>query len=70
MDQLLIGNLDLKLNVAIVCLGWHLEGEALILHSSFRQYPATIDLAVIPVLTELRQLRIPFINTDQLGTVF
>ena len=32
MDQLLIGNLHPESNVAMVWLGWHLEGEANILH--------------------------------------
>ena len=35
MDQLLNGNLDPESNVGMVWLGWHLEGVAKILHSSF-----------------------------------
>ena len=68
MDQLLIRNLDPESNVAKVWLGWHLEGEAKILHCSFRKNPATKDLGVTHFLIELRQICITFINKDQRWT--
>ena len=70
MDQVLLGNRDTESNVAMVCLGWHLEGEAMILHSSFRKNPAIKDIGITPLLIELRQFYIPFINKDQLQTEF
>ena len=68
IDPLLIGNLDSESTVAKVWLGWHLEVDAKILHSSFRKHTATMDLVVIPFLTELVQFCIPFINKDKLWT--
>ena len=70
MDQLLIGNLDTESNVAVVWLGWHLEGEAKIIHSSFRKNPAPKYLDVTTLPTEHTQFCIPFIYKDQLGTEF
>lgn len=70
MDQLHIANLDPGSNVGNVWLGWHLEEEAKILHSTFKKNPATKDLGVTHFLTELRQFCIPFINEDQLWTEF
>ena len=68
MNHGLIGTLDPESNEGMVWLGWHLEGEAKLLHFSFRKNPATKELVGTGFLTQLRQFCIAFINKDQLWT--
>jgi len=70
MDILDVGELDPENRSAIIWLGWHLEGEAKILHASYRKNPETKDSTVSELLKVLRKFCIPFIRDDKLWTEF
>jgi hypothetical protein len=69
-DILQVMGLDSAARDAMIWLGWHLEGDAKILHSSFRKNPATSALGMDDFLIELRKYCISSINQDDLWSEF
>jgi len=70
MDILEVGELDPEDRSAMIWLGWHLEGEAKILHASYRKNPETKNNTVPEFPKVLRKFCVPFINDDKLWTEF
>jgi len=70
MDILEVGELDPEARQAMIWLGWNLEGEAKILHASYRINPETKNNTVPEFLKVLRKFCIPFISDDKLWTEF
>jgi len=70
MDILEVGELDAEARQAMIRLGWHLEGEAKILHASYRKNPETKNNTVPEFLKVLRKFCVPFISDDKLWTEF
>ena len=70
MDMLEVGELDPEARQAMICLGWHLEGEANILHASYRKNPDTKNDIVLEFLKVLRKFYVPFISDNKLWTDF
>jgi len=70
MDILEVGELDPEARQAIIWLGWHLEGEAKILHASYRKNPETKDVTVPEFLKVIRKFCVLFISDDKLRTEF
>jgi len=54
----------------MIWLGWHLEGEAKILHASYRKNPETKNNTVPEFLKVLRKFCVPFISDDKLWIGF
>jgi len=70
MDILEVGELDPEDRSAMIWLGWYLEGQAKILHASYRKDPATKKSTVLEFLKVLRKFCVPFIRNDKLWTEF
>jgi len=70
MDILEVGELDLEARQAMIWLGWHLEGEAKILHACYRKDPETKNGTVPEFLKVLRKFYVPFISDNKLWTDF
>jgi len=70
MDIVEVGELDSEARQAMIWLGWHLEGEAKILHASYRKNPETKDGTVPEFLKVLRKFCVLFISDDKLWTKF
>jgi len=70
MDILEVGDLDPEARQAMIWLGLHLEGEAKILHASYRKNPQTKDSTVLEFLKVLRKFCVPFISDGKLWTEF
>jgi len=70
MDFLEVGELDPEARQAMIWLGWQLEGEAKILHASYRKNPETKNNTVPEFLKVLRKFCVPFISDDKLWTEF
>jgi len=70
IDIVEVGELDPKARQAMIWLGWHLEGEAKILHASYRKNPETKDSTVPEFLKVLRKFCVPLISDDKLWTKF
>jgi len=70
IDILEVGELDPEDRSAMIWLGSHLEGEAKILHASYRKNPETKNNTVPEFLKVLRKFCIPFISNDKLWTEF
>jgi len=70
MDILEVGELDLEDTSAMIWLGSHLEGEAKILHASYRKNPGTKNDTVPEFLKVRRKFCVPFISDDKLWTEF
>jgi len=70
MNILEVGELDPEARQAMIWLGWHLEGEAKILHASYRKNPETKNSTVPEFLKVLRKFCVPFISNEKLSTEF
>jgi len=70
MDILEVGELDPEDRSTMIWLGWHLEGEAKIVHASYRKNPETKNNTVPEFLKVLRKFCVHFINDDKLWTEF
>ena len=70
MDILEVGELDPEARQGMTWLGWHLEGEAKILHASYRKYAEIKDSTVPEFLKVLRKFCVPFISDNKLWTEF
>jgi len=70
MDILEVGELDPEARQAMIWLGWHLQGEANILHASYRKNPETKNDIVLEFLKVLRKFCVPFISDNKLWTKF
>ena len=70
MDILEVEELDPEARQAMIWLGWHLEGEAKILHSFYRKNPEIKDSTVPEFLKVLRKFYVLFISNDKLWTKF
>jgi len=55
MDILEVGKLDPEDTSAMIWLGWHLEGEAKILHTYYRKNPESKDSTVPEFLKVVRR---------------
>ena len=69
-DMLKVGEQDPKAEDTIICLGWHLEGVAKILHASFRRNPATHQLCRDDFLETFRKYCICLTNKNTMWTGF
>jgi len=65
-----VGELEPEDRSAMIWLGSHLEGEAKILHASYRKNPETKNNIVPEFLKVLRKFCVPFISDDKLWTEF
>ena len=70
IDILKVGELDPEDRSAMIWLGSHLEGEAKILHASYRKNPETKNNTVPEFLKVLRKFCVFFISNDKLWTKF
>jgi len=66
MNILEVWELDPEARQGMICLGWHLGGEAKILHASYRKNPETKNSTVPEFVKVLRKLWVPFISDDKL----
>jgi len=70
MDIVEVGELDPEARQAMIWLGWHLEGEAKILHGCYRKNPQTKDSTVPEFLKVLRKFCLPFLSDYKFWTEF
>jgi len=70
VDILEVGELDSEARQAMIWLGWHLEGEAKILHASYRKNPETKNSTVPEFLKVLKKFCVLFISDNKLWTEF
>ena len=70
MDIVEVGELDPEARQAMIWLGLHLEGEAKILHASYRKNPETKNSTVPEFLKVPKRFCVPFISDDKLWTKF
>jgi len=69
-DILEVGELDPEARQVRIWLGWYLEGEAKILHASYRKNLETKNGTVPEFLKVLRKFCVPFISDEKLWTEF
>ena len=70
MDIREVGELDPEDRSAMIWLGWHPEGEAKILHASYKKNPETKNNTVPEFLKVRRKFCVPFISDYKLWTAF